>query len=209
MAATPPRRQGRPPSMPDPRGRILDEAAALFAREGYDGTPLGALAEAVGVTKAAIYHYFPNKHDIFEAIIVRTLTDLRAHVRAATAAADGPEAALRAFMLAHAEYFEAHFDGFATMLVGFGGMRNRSLLAEAQKLRASYEADLRAIIARGIAEGAFRDADPAITGRAVLSMLNWMVRWFRPGGPRRATDFAADYLALILHGLRAEAAPAP
>ncbi len=197
------RRQGRPPSMENPRGRILDEAAALFAREGYDATSLGRLAEAVGVTKAAIYHYFPSKQDIYEAIIVQTLEGLLAHVRPAVAAAPEPRAALAGFMRAHADYFEAHHDGFAALLVGYGGMRNRALIEQAQTLRAEYEALLRGVIARGVTEGAFRDLDPAVTSRAVLSMLNWMVRWFRPGQGRKASDFAQDYCDLILRGMNA------
>ena len=76
--ATKPRRQGRPPTIENARDRILDDAARLFARDGYDGTSLGELAASVGVTKAAIYHYFPNKKEIYEAIIVRTLEGLRA-----------------------------------------------------------------------------------------------------------------------------------
>lgn len=200
---TAPRRQGRPPSMDNPRGRILDAAAALFAREGYDGASLATLAEAVGVTKAAIYHYFPGKQDIYEAIIVQTLEGLLDHVRPAVAAAPDPRAALAAFMRAHAEYFEAHHDGFAAMLVGYGGMRNRALIAQAQTLRRDHEALLRALIARGVETGAFRDLDPAVTSRAVLSMLNWMVRWFRPGQGRKAGDFAQDYCELILRGMNA------
>lgn len=203
----PRRRQGRPPSMENPRGRILDEAATLFARYGYDGASLGMLAEAVGVTKAAIYHYFPNKRDIYEAVIVRMLRELSEHVAAAIAGQEDARLALRTFMLAHAEYFEANLDGFATMLVGFGGMKNRNLLAEAQTLRADYEASLRAIIARGIDQGHFRPADPATAGRAILSMLNWMVRWYRPGGPRRAADFAQEYSDLFMSGLLATPAP--
>lgn len=204
MSSTQPRRPGRPPSMENPRARILDEAAALFARDGYDGASLGTLAEAVGVTKAAIYHYFPGKQDIYEAIIVQTLEGLLDHVRAVITAAPDPRAALAGFMRAHAEYFEANFEAFATMLVGYGGMRNHMLIEQAQTLRRDYESLLRDLIACGVAQGAFRDLDPAVTSRAVLSMLNWMVRWFRPGQGRKASDFAQDYCDLILHGINAD-----
>lgn len=196
-----PRRQGRPPSMPDPPGRILDEAAALFAARGFDGASLGDLAEAVGMTKAAIYHYFPSKQDIYEAIIVRVLHGLAAHVTTAIDEQDDPRDRLRAFMTAHAGYFEDNFHGFATMLVGYGGMKNPSLRTEAKVLRRDYESRLREIIAAGIGQDCFVAVDPALAGRAILSMLNWMVRWFQPGGARRATDFANEYCDLILGGM--------
>lgn len=197
-----PKRQGRPPTIPNARDRILDDAARLFARDGYDGTSLSELAISVGVTKAAIYHYFPNKKEIYEAIIVRTLQGLRCHVSQVTAAASGPEEALARFMTAHADFFEDHYDGFLTMFVGYGGMENVVMLAEAQKLRDEHEQALRHIIADGIAKGAFRAVDIDVTSRAVLSMLNWMVRWFKPGKGRRAASFAQDYCDLMFGGLR-------
>ncbi len=197
-----PKRQGRPPTIENARDRILDDAARLFARDGYDGTSLSELATSVGVTKAAIYHYFPNKKEIYEAIIVRTLEGLRRHVSQAAAGAPGPEEALARFMTAHADFFEEHYDGFLTMLVGYGGMENVVMIAEAQKLRDEHEQALRHIIADGIAKGAFRAVDIDVTSRAVLSMLNWMVRWFKPGKGRRAASFACDYYDLMFGGLR-------
>lgn len=199
---TKPNRQGRPPTIANARDRILDDAARLFAHDGYDGTSLGDLAASVGVTKAAIYHYFPNKKEIYEAIIVRTLEGLRHHVSQATAETSDPEEALAGFMTAHADFFEDHYDGFLTMLVGYGGMENVVMIAEAQKLRDEHEQALRRIIAGGIAKGAFRPIDIDVTSRAVLSMLNWMVRWFKPGKGRRAASFAQDYCDLMLGGLR-------
>ncbi|BCB17186.1 TetR/AcrR family transcriptional regulator [Bosea sp. ANAM02] len=198
-----PRRQGRPPTIANARDRILDDAARLFARDGYDGSSLGELAAAVGVTKAAIYHYFPNKKEIYEAIIVRTLEGLRHHVSRATAQASGPEEALARFMTAHADFFEEHYDGFLTMLVGYGGMENVVMIVEAQKLRDEHEQALRQIIADGVATRAFRAVDIDVASRAVLSLLNWMVRWFKPGKGRRAAAFAQDYCDLMLGGLRA------
>uniref|UniRef100_A0A9E7ZR95 TetR/AcrR family transcriptional regulator n=1 Tax=Bosea sp. NBC_00436 TaxID=2969620 RepID=A0A9E7ZR95_9HYPH len=197
-----PKRQGRPPTIENARDRILDDAAHLFARDGYDGTSLSELATSVGVTKAAIYHYFPNKQEIYEAIIVRTLEGLRRHVSQATAGASSPEEALARFMTTHADFFEDHYDGFLTMLVAYGGMENVVMIAEAQKLRDEHEQALRQIIADGIARGAFRPIDVDVTSRAVLSMLNWMVRWFKPGKGRRAASFAQDYCDLLLGGLR-------
>ncbi|CAM5211687.1 TetR family transcriptional regulator [Bosea thiooxidans] len=198
-----PKRQGRPPTLENARERILDDAANLFAREGYDGTSLGDLAVSVGVTKAAIYHYFPNKKEIYEGIIVRTLDGLLREVSAATAEAKAPEDALRRFMTAHADYFEEHYNGFLAMLVGYGGMQNVVMLAEAQQLRDDYENLLRTILSDGTEAGQFRDVDVQLTSRAVLSMLNWMARWFKPGKGRRASSFAQDYCDLILGGLRA------
>ena len=63
------------------------------------------------------------------------------------------------------------------MLIGFGGMQDPGSRSDAKQLRGDYELMLRDIIVRDIADGAFRPVDSAVTGRAILSLLNWMVRW--------------------------------
>ena len=40
------------------------------------------------------------------------------------------------------------------------------------------------------------------TGRAVLSMLNWMVRWYKPGQGDSAETIAAGYFDLLVGGMR-------
>ena len=40
-----------------------------------------------------------------------------------------------------------------------------------------------------------------MTGRAVLSLLSWMTRWFRPTGRKSAEEIALDYYDLIVKGL--------
>lgn len=198
------RRIGRPPRAENQRERILQEAAMLFAQSGYDASSLNDLAEETGISKAGIYHYFKTKQDVYDAIIIKTLRGLSDHVGTAVAQATEPADRLLAFMTAHAEFFEQHYWAFRCMLITFSGMTATGSRQEAVVLRERYEWLLRDILATGVAEGAFRAIDPAGTGRAILSMLNWMARWFRPGGPQTAAEVAREYADLLFHGLRAE-----
>lgn len=200
VASPPARRAGRPPTLAAPRERILEAAAALFAQSGYEGSSIADLATSIGVSKAAIYHYYPTKQDIYDAIILEVLGGLLAAVTRACDAETGAYARLRAFMLAHADYFEAHHDQFVTMLIGYSGMALPEQ-ADAARLRDRYEALLRAILTEGGDEGVFRAREVAATGRAVLSLLNWMVRWYKPGQGQTARAIAQDYFDLITGGL--------
>ncbi|MFJ3465704.1 TetR/AcrR family transcriptional regulator [Achromobacter spanius] len=195
-------RAGRPPTLAAPRERILEEAAKLFARSGYDGSSISDLAGAIGVSKAAIYHYYPTKQDIYDAIILEVLEGLTHTVGRDVAGAEGGAARLRAFMVGHARYFEQHHAQFVTMLIGYSGMA-LSERDDAARLRDNYEKQLREVIAQGVADGAFRALDVAATGRAVLSMLNWMVRWYKPGQGDSAESIADGYFDLLVGGMRA------
>ena len=52
---------------------MLDAALALFADHGVSGTSLQMIADAVGITKAAVYHQFRTKEQIVLAVTEREL----------------------------------------------------------------------------------------------------------------------------------------
>ncbi len=100
----------------------------------------------------------------------------------------------------HAEFFEANYAEYVTLLHGVAGL-NRVVGDEERSIRDRYEGLYRIVMAEGLAAGDLRIDDPAIAARAVLSMLNWMTRWFDPKGPQRATSFAESYFDIVAHGV--------
>jgi AcrR family transcriptional regulator len=195
------KRMGRPPLRGDQREVILDTAAHLFSEKGFDAGSIGDLAAALGISKAAIYHYFSTKQEILDAIILRALESLRASTEMAVAAASTPTDQLRAFMRAHARHFESRYHDFLAMFVAFGNMQEQNQRLEAVRLRGEHESMLRAILKTGVADGTFRKSDIGTAARAILSMLNWMARWFHPGGAQKAEDVVDGYFKLIIDGL--------
>lgn len=49
--------------------RLLQIAAKLFADKGYAGVSMRAIANAAGITQAAIYHHFSNKEALYFAAV--------------------------------------------------------------------------------------------------------------------------------------------
>jgi AcrR family transcriptional regulator len=187
--------------MPAPRETILRAASDLFAQRGFAETSLMDIARAVGISKAAIYHYFPTKQVIFDAIVVDLLQRLHDHVAAALPPASaGVAARLQSAMRGHAEFFEANYTEYVTLLHGFGGL-NRIVSEQEREIRNRYEGLFRSIVAAGIDDGAMRVSSAPVVARGALSMLNWMTRWFDPKGERRAVDFAGDYFDMLAHGI--------
>lgn len=62
------RRQGT-----TPRAEILDAAAELFTTKGYANTSTRAVADAVGIRQASLYHHFAAKDDILDALLAETV----------------------------------------------------------------------------------------------------------------------------------------
>ena len=50
------------------RKKIVEAAYSLFLHKGYHGTTMSAIAEVLGVTKTALYQYFPGKEDLYAAV---------------------------------------------------------------------------------------------------------------------------------------------
>lgn len=60
----------------DMRERILNEAARLFVRLGYDGISMREIAEACGISKAGLYYHFKDKEALFLALLYLHLAKL-------------------------------------------------------------------------------------------------------------------------------------
>ncbi|MBE7161759.1 MAG: TetR/AcrR family transcriptional regulator [Williamsia herbipolensis] len=56
-----------------PQDEILDAAGELFTEQGYAGTSTRAIAEAVGLRQASLYHHFATKEDILIALLRQTV----------------------------------------------------------------------------------------------------------------------------------------
>jgi AcrR family transcriptional regulator len=63
-------RVGRPPACDSAatRDRILGAARVRFARDGYRSTTNRLIAEDVGITTSALYHYFESKDQLYAAV---------------------------------------------------------------------------------------------------------------------------------------------
>ncbi len=86
------------------RAALIAAGRRLFGENGFRGTSVEDLAREARVTTGALYHHFPTKTALFEAVFVRAHTDLMtASAKAAQGASDGIEELARGF--------EAFLDG--------------------------------------------------------------------------------------------------
>ncbi|MEO3760119.1 helix-turn-helix domain-containing protein [Mycobacterium sp. B14F4] len=69
--------------------RVLDAALKLIAEHGVSGTSLQMIADAMGVTKAAVYRQFKTKEEIVIAITEREMSRLEDALEAAEAEGHG------------------------------------------------------------------------------------------------------------------------
>jgi AcrR family transcriptional regulator len=82
------------------RGQLIAIATRMFAERGYEDTSIEAVLREAGVSRGSLYHHFPSKEALFEAVAEEVETSVGAQTLAAASGAEGPVEALRAGFLA-------------------------------------------------------------------------------------------------------------
>lgn len=183
------------------REQIVTLAARLFGEKGYDGTSLRDIAEAAGITKAALYYHFPDKERLYEDVAMTRIRELLEEVKAAIEKSDDPVEKIRLFLIASARRMDRDRLGWMASANIFWSLDRTKRGPAIMKVRDDYEHLLRDLIAEAIKQKRFRLVDPAVLGRLLLSGLNHMPRWHQPKGRLSAAQVVDQYFSIILQGV--------
>ena len=198
--------RGRAAGYDDQREQILQQAAALFASQGYAATSMNAVAQACGLSKPTIYHYFRDKYALLLEICDAHLTRLLALEREVRDVAYlSAEQRLRDLILHFVqEYSQAtHAHRVLTESVRYlEGDDKQQVLDKERALVAGFSAML--IQIRPDLEKA--GLSKALT-MLLFGMMNWMFTWLRSGGALDHEDMAPIVADLFLGGIGAVKTP--
>lgn len=196
------------PAGPSRRGEItrelvLQEGARLFREHGYAGTSTRAIAAALGVQSASLYHHVATKEALLNEICRDGWQVLQEAVeQAATSSDDGLEA-LQAVIRSHLTIALAHRDVFITMLTEM-----RSLSAPhrrtVRRMRSEYSAVLEEVVERAQHQGLIRkDVPPHHLVLVLRNLLSWTLFWFRRDGALDLDELISLITKIFLEGVAA------
>jgi AcrR family transcriptional regulator len=185
------------------RTQILDTASRLFYERGFAATSIRQIADAVEISSSTLYHHFPDKQGVLDAVLTRFANDFVGallpllHDPAATP----PERITRAV--------EAHIAISAArrpeLLLGnpihhalSRGQNERWVSAQRE-----YHYAMRSTVAEGVALGLFGVPDATTATLAIMDMLNGVRAWFRPDGGLSLDEVTARYVGYVLRLLDA------
>ena len=87
--------RGRSAGYDDQRELILEQAGILFAQRGYPATSMNQVADACGLSKATLYHYFKDKYSLLVHIAEGHVNRLVALIDEVPGPQQSPEKRLR------------------------------------------------------------------------------------------------------------------
>lgn len=173
------------------RRQLIEHAARLFGKHGFDKTTMRDIAEAFGVLPGSLYHHFRSKSELFVAVYTAGVDQTVAAVENAIVDIHDPWAALEAACIAHLNQLLSRENPMAAVLAGWS-TEDPTVRAVVIAQRDRYERLIRRLV----------DAVdlPDETNRvyfrlALLGALNWAFIWYRPGGER--PDVVAKNLVAV------------
>ncbi len=188
------------------REQIIDTAIELFSETGFAGTTTRRLAEAAGISEAALYLHFETKDALYQAIIRRKAHEHEEFAeRLRAAVSEGPE---RMFREVARSMIEIHTRDKAFLrLLLFSGLEQHALFRmffEAQTRECGET--LRSYIEGLQGQGVFRPCDPRLAVRAFMGMLvqhllTQEVFQLRELGVFSAGEVVDTFVDLFLQGL--------
>jgi len=182
------------------RETILDAAVHLFNQNGYHATSMQDVANAVAIKKPSLYHHFESKEAILLAILEGSMERLIDEMASIANSQNDCATKLRDAVRTHASAIAQNPESAAIFFREDRGLGDAYLARYIEK-RDEFEFHFRTIIQEGITSGEFRDTDVAIAVEAIMGMINWMTRWYRPQGRLNAEQIAGLFSDLFLNGL--------
>ena len=183
------------------RGEVIDAAARVFARRGYDATTIDDLVEATGLPRGSLYHYTTGKQDLLIQIHKRFIAPLLEQGRAIEARALPPADTLRAVAHALMENIAAYRDQVTVFFHEWRVIEGDPRWEEILEERRQFEAIIDRALERGMREGDFAAQDRRIARLGFLGMINYAPQWFEPDGRMSAAAIAQQFSDTYLGGL--------
>lgn len=193
-------RQAHESHLHDRRAEICRTAAQIFRDHGFDATSVSEIADALGLTKAGLYHYFDSKEALLFEIMTFGLDRVRDEVVVPARAVRDPAERLREIVIRHARIATRGRGAVAHL-----GDEIRALPPSARKqiekrMRVYFDL-LRDTLAELKAAGRLRDVDPTVGAFSVFGMILWLPRWFRHDGALSQNRVAEEIARIALGGL--------
>lgn len=181
----------------DRRAQLLRVARRLFARDGYRGASMEAIAEAAGVTKPVLYQHFSSKRALYSALVASELGRLTEELEAAFSQAGGNDERLRRGFGAYLDFVDRHEDAFRLLFTEALGL-DADFQDQVTQFRRWVAGRVATIIAAeaGLAEARSRALAAAIVGMAE-GATSW---WLDERRPLAAGELADELAGLAWKG---------
>jgi len=176
---------------------ILKAAQEIFSKYGYKKTTLDDIARYIGKGKSALYYYYKNKEEIFEAVLAFEVIQLRDELFNALEAEKNPQDKLRRYILKRMELFH-------NLVNFYGAIQQEYLenLSVIERIRKQYDIQehemISEIIKDGVDQGKFVSKNISLTASAIIMAMKGFEYAFSKEKDMKKLENDIDQLLEIL-----------
>lgn len=185
------------------RAQIIDGCLDVLARDGYRHASLARIAEAAGVSKGLVSHYFADKETLMEQTAIATVTFLRAEVASAVDLTAGVPDILRSAVHYAARLRQTHtrelraLDEIVHNLRETDGQPRLDLRAYEQTYRAQEQ-----LLRRGQQEGTLGEFDTRVMAVTYQGAIDTMLAYLDTHPDTDPTTYADTLADILLNAMR-------
>jgi len=186
------------------RELILDKAAQIFSKDGYQATSLKSIAESAGMKAGSLYYHFSSKEALMIEVLGRSLQFISDTVFEEQEKLDTGysfEEALRAYINGHLTAILKHPD-YTTTTIRNDGQVPEAVQNAVHAKREHYEQQWRNLMNQGKEEKVIRpDVDEQLLRLMILGCLNWSSIWYKSSG-LTINELVDQYTDVFLNGCK-------
>ena len=184
----------------DIKDEILSAAAKLFAEKGFRNTNIIDIGQACNASKSRMYHYFPSKESMLQAMLEAHVGGLLVRAREIAQTQAEAQQKFRSYVFVHLQYYYRYRDQHEVLIEDADHLPEgaRATVNQAEQQLVGF---LIAILRELNAER-FKDKQVATThAMLIYGMLNWTYTWYKPSGKFNLESLADQASELCLNGV--------
>jgi len=168
-----------------------------MCRKGYEATSMNDIADAVGLTKAGIYHYIRGKEQLLFEIMNFAMDMVDEDVVAPAREVTDAEERLSTIIDRHAKRILEVGGAVTILLEEMQALTPAHQRTVRNRKRAYFEL-VRQTLEELAAEGKLRDINPTVATFGLFGMILWISRWYRRDGDLTPQEVLRDFHKLAL-----------
>ncbi len=184
---------------------IYRAAAGIIFEKGFDATSMSDIAEAVGMTKAGIYHYIPGKKDLLFALMSYAMDRLEMQVIAPAQEIQNAELRLQSIIDNHVRLItgsnsEEGFGVLSILTDELAGLtlENRKIIIARKR---AYFDLVRTTVEELKNLGKTKKIDATVATFSIFGTIMWLSRWYKTSGSLSSEQTASEISNILLNGM--------
>ncbi len=186
---------------PKRQAQILETSARIFCEKGFDRASMGDISEALGLTKAGVYHHIRSKEELLFEIMSYGMDLFEIKVLNRVTGIKDPLQRLRATLKGHVLLVTRDRPKEVTVILHESSALKGKFRDAINRRKRRYVQFLKKTFRDLQKTGRARRIDPGVAAFALLGMVNWIYQWHRPGGRLTEEEIADAFTDLFLRGI--------